>query len=162
MLHCPFVSGDIDSLKEEVLGKLEVAGFTMVRWEDGRLDRPIDFWFVALVFKASGIERSVWETSLQAFEWVPGRSPRARFTNLTRASFGANRKDKRSGVISAGVLFDGTNGIAVNTRTRIRDQERGPVTADLKRAMREKATGAIRTFALTADVSEAHRQIPRA
>ena len=28
--------------------------------------------------------------------------------------------------------------------------------------MREKATGAIRTFALTADVSEAHQQIPSA
>ena len=60
VLHCPFVSSDIDSLKEEVLGKLEVAGFAMVRSEDDRPDLPIAFWFVALVFEASGIERSVW------------------------------------------------------------------------------------------------------
>ena len=30
--------------------------------------------------------------------------------------------DKPNGVVSARVLFDGTNGTAVNTRTRIRDQ----------------------------------------
>ena len=37
------------------------------------------------------------------------------------------------------VLFDGTHGITVNTRTRIRDQETGPIAADLKRVMREKS-----------------------
>ena len=41
--------------------------------------------------------------------------------------------------MSARVLFDGTHGINVNTRTRIRDQERAPIAADLKRAVREKA-----------------------
>ena len=54
-----------------------------------------------------------------------------------------------------GVLFDGTNG-----RTRIRDQERSPTATNLKRAMREKARVGERTFALTADVSEAQRQVP--
>ena len=58
------------------------------------------------------------------------------------------------------MLFDGSNGIAVNRRTRIRDQERAPVAADLKRVMREKARLGEKTFALTADVAEAHRQIP--
>ena len=48
----------------------------------------------------------------------------------------------------------------MNTRTRIRDQERGPIAADLKRIMREKSRVGVPTFALTADVSEAHRQIP--
>ena len=76
------------------------------------------------------------------------------------ASLGANRKDKPNGEISARVLFDGTNGLQVNTRTRLRDQERSPIAADLKRAMREKATLGVRTFALTADVKEAHRQVP--
>ena len=85
---------------------------------------------------------------------------RQRFPNVTIASLGANRKDKPGGVVSARVLFDGTNGIAVNSRTRIRDQERAPVAADLKRSMREKASRGLRTFALTADVSEAHRQVP--
>ena len=52
----------------------------------------------------------------------------------------------------ARVLFDGTNGLSVNTRTRLRDQERAPVAADLKRAMREKAKLDEMTFALSADV----------
>ena len=47
----------------------------------------------------------------------------------------------------------------MNTRTRLRDKERSPIAADLKRAMREKATLGVRAFALTADVKEAHRQV---
>ena len=58
------------------------------------------------------------------------------------------------------VLFDGTHGLCVNTRTRLRDQERSPIVADLKRSMREEAKLDELTFALTADVSEAHRQVP--
>ena len=85
---------------------------------------------------------------------------RSLYPKLVVASLGANRKDKPNGVVTARVLFDGTNGIHVNKRTRIRDQERSPIAADLKRAMREKARVGERTFALTADVSEAHRQVP--
>ena len=81
---------------------------------------------------------------------------RAPFPDLVVASLGAQRKDKPNGVVSARVLFDGT----VNTRTRVRDQERSPTASDLKRAMREKAELGQPTFALTADVSEAHRQVP--
>ena len=84
-----------------------------------------------------------------------------RYPDLVVASLGAQRKDKPGGAVSARVLFDGTHGITVNTRTRIRDQERGPIAAaDLKRIMREKSRVGVPTFALTADVSEAHRQIP--
>ena len=85
---------------------------------------------------------------------------KARYPHLVIASLGANRKDKPNGEISARVLFDGINGLQVNTRTRLRDQERAPIAADLKRAMHEKATLGVRTFALTADVKEAHRQVP--
>ena len=85
---------------------------------------------------------------------------RARFPNLVVASLGAQRKDKPNGVVSARVLFDGTYGMAVNTHTRIRNQEQPPIATDLKRAMREKAELGQPTFALTADVSEAHRQVP--
>ena len=85
---------------------------------------------------------------------------RSRFPNLVVASLGAQRKDKPNGVVSARVLFDGTHGIPVNRRIRLRDQERAPVAADLKRVMREKSLHDELTFALTADVSEAHRQIP--
>ena len=85
---------------------------------------------------------------------------RQRNPDLVVASLGAQRTDKPGGAVSARVLFDGTHGITVNTRTRIRDQERGPIAADLKRIMREKSRVGVSTFALTADVSEAHRQIP--
>ena len=60
---------------------------------------------------------------------------RQRYSDLVVASLGAQRKDKPGGAVSARVLFDGTHGITVNTRTRIRDQERGPIPADLKRVM---------------------------
>ena len=42
------------------------------------------------------------------------------FPNLTVASFGVQRKEKPGGAITARVLFDGTHGIAVNHRTRIK------------------------------------------
>ena len=48
----------------------------------------------------------------------------------------------------------------MNTKTRLRDQERSPISSDIKRAMREKASRGLITFELTADVKEAHRQIP--
>ena len=79
---------------------------------------------------------------------------RARFPDLVVASLGAQRKDKPNGVISARVLFDGTQGLAVNTQTRIRDQERSPIAADLKRAVKEKGR------ARTADL-RAHRRRER-
>ena len=83
---------------------------------------------------------------------------RGRFPDLVVASLGAVRKDKSGGVVTARVLFDGTNGIYVNRRTRIRDQKRSPIAADLKRLMREHSRTGRRTFALTADVAEA--QVP--
>ena len=88
------------------------------------------------------------------------REARELYPNLTVASLGAIRKEKPGGVITARVLFDGTHGIAVNHRTRVRDQERAPIAADIKRIMREKSLTNEPTFALTADVSEAHRQVP--
>ena len=48
----------------------------------------------------------------------------------------------------------------MNRRTLMRDQERSPIAADLKRLMREKSRRGRRTLALTADVAEAHRQVP--
>ena len=48
----------------------------------------------------------------------------------------------------------------MNKKTRVRDQERAPVAADLKRGMRAKSERGEKTFAVTADVTEAHRQVP--
>ena len=85
---------------------------------------------------------------------------RRQYPDLVIASFGAQRKEKPGGKITARVLFDGMHGPCVNSRTRLRDQERAPIPADLKRTMREKAKIDELTFALTADVTEAHRQVP--
>ena len=49
---------------------------------------------------------------------------RLRYPNLVIASLGAQRKEKPGGKITARVLFDGTHGLSVNSRTRIRDHGR--------------------------------------
>ena len=64
---------------------------------------------------------------------------RQKFPALTVASLGAIKKEKPGGEVTARILFDGTHGIDVNTRIRIRDQERAPIAADVKRVLREKA-----------------------
>ena len=57
---------------------------------------------------------------------------RVQFLHLVVASLGAQRKDKPGRIISARVLFDGSNGTPVNRRTRLRDQERAPVASGLR------------------------------
>ena len=64
---------------------------------------------------------------------------RKKYPHLVIASLGANTKDKPNGVVTSRVPFNGSHGISVNRRTRIGDQERAPIAADLKRAMREKS-----------------------
>ena len=64
---------------------------------------------------------------------LPEAEARTRCCNLVIASLGANRKDKPNGEISARVLLDGTNGLQVNMRTRLRDQERSPIASTSKR-----------------------------
>ena len=91
---------------------------------------------------------------------LPEAEARNRFTNLVVASVGAQKKEKPGGVVSARLLFDGTNGNFANTSTHLRDQERTPVAPGLKRLMREKAKAGEVTFGLTADVKEAHRNVP--
>ena len=85
---------------------------------------------------------------------------RSRYPDLVVASVGAQRKQKPGGKVTARVLFDGTHGLCVNSKTRLRDQERAPIAADLKRSMREKSRTGELTFALSADVTEVHGQVP--
>ena len=82
------------------------------------------------------------------------------FPGLVIAPLGANKKEKSDGTPTARVLHDGSNRIPANRRTRVQDQERCPMASDLKHGMREKAKRGEKTFALTADVKGAHRQIP--
>ena len=80
---------------------------------------------------------------------------RKKYPHLVIASLGANRRRQaqRSCVGESSVRV--SNGIPVNRRTRIMDQERAPIAADLERAMREKSKTGQKTLALSADVSEA-------
>ena len=80
---------------------------------------------------------------------------RKQYPGLLVAALGPIRKDKPNGVITALVLFDESNGTALNRRTRLGDQGRSLVATDLQRAMREKARIGERTFALNADKAEA-------
>ena len=57
---------------------------------------------------------------------------RSKYPNLVVASLGAQRKQKPGGKVTARVLFDGTHGLCVNTKTRLRDQERAPICFGLK------------------------------
>ena len=63
---------------------------------------------------------------------------------LTIASHAAQKKVKPNGVVSARVLFDGSNGTEVNSRTRVRDQERALVAADLRRCVRRRKEASAR------------------
>ena len=79
---------------------------------------------------------------------------------LVMAFLGAIKMRSPEASSQRGSFLDGTNGILVNRRTCTRDQERAPIAADLKRVMRKKARQGEKTFALSVDVAEAHRQIP--
>ena len=85
---------------------------------------------------------------------------RWRLPNLIVASLGAKQQNKPGGIITAEVLFDGTNWVTVNHRTRIRDQERASIAWNVKRYMKEKMEALNKTLALNADVAWAHRQVP--
>ena len=69
---------------------------------------------------------------------------RRKFPNLVVASLGGVRKDKTIGEVTSRVLFYGTQGLSVNRRTRIRVKNARPQP----------------TFALSACLSEAQRQVP--
>ena len=121
--------------------------------EEKQWESPWRQNFASLVGFADKVEAVLEDQAAEA-------GARTRFPDQVVASLGAQRKDKPNSVVSSRVLFDGTHGPAVNTRTRILDLERSPIAADPKRAMKEKAELGQPTFALTADVSEAHRQVP--
>ena len=83
------------------------------------------------------------------------------FEGLVIASMGALRKEGATPEeYTARVLFDGTRSVPINSRIRLRDQERSPIAADLKRALRERSARKEPSMAITADIKEAHRPVP--
>ena len=61
--------------------------------------------------------------------------------------------------VRPGSYSHGTNGLCVTRMARLRDQERALVASDLKRVTSEKARVEEKTFAFSADMAEAQRQI---
>ena len=60
---------------------------------------------------------------------------------------------------SCRILHDGTHGVKVNPRIRVRDQIRMPSVAEQKVILQEVADTQLSRFALKGDVSKAHRRV---
>ena len=97
-----------------------------------------------------------WTISLSADRYYV--SPKTKQGHVTQIS--RSRHSEQTRRRSRLVRLRRWSSSMVNRRTRVRDQEREPIAADVKRFLREKARYALPSFALTADVTEAHRQVP--
>ena len=85
---------------------------------------------------------------------------RRRFPDLRVSSLGAVAKMGEAGSEpSIRLVLDGSHGVDINTSIRVRDQDRCPTAADVKRQQREQGLDR-RGLGLAVDVSEAHR-LPR-
>ncbi len=85
---------------------------------------------------------------------------RARWPHSVVASLGTIAKHAEDGSCKLRLLFDATHGVGLNNRIRVRDKERGPATADIKRVMRAQAEEGSRVVGMVADVKDAHRTVP--
>ena len=75
-------------------------------------------------------------------------------------SVGVQIKDDKGPELKVRLLFDGTNGVPINERIRVRDHDRTPAAPDIKRIIREIDRQQARPFGLKTDVKDAHRLIP--
>ncbi len=83
---------------------------------------------------------------------------KSRWPHGTVASLGAVTSLK-DGELSVRLVFDGTHGVDVNRRIRVRDQERPPSAADAKAYLAAQAKRRRTTLGLAADAKSAHRTI---
>ncbi len=83
---------------------------------------------------------------------------KARWPHGTVASLGAVTSLK-DGEISVRLVFDGTHGVDVNRRIRVRDQERPPSAMDAKAYLAAQSKRRRVTIGLAADAKSAHRTI---
>ncbi len=101
-----------------------------------------------------------------AIKLTPTEAKR-RFPRLQVASLGAVVKTKphaaaageSHGAVAIRIVQDGTHGVEINKKIRVRDQDRCPVAGDVRRQQREQARTRPGT-GLAVDFSEAHH-IPR-
>ena len=109
--------------------------------------------------QSAEIERQLEEAHEK--KWALRLSPaeaRERFPGLVVSSLGAVVKsDQVTGdTISVRIVLDGTHRVSLNNNIRVRDQDRCPTAADVRRIQREQATHR-RGVGLAADVKSAHR-----
>ena len=83
-----------------------------------------------------------------------------RWPDAAVASLGTLVKTLPDGTRKVRILYDGTYGVNVNPRIRVRDQDRGPCTVDVKRLLRAQSVRRNATIGLTVDVRDAHRLVP--
>jgi len=108
------------------------------------------------------VEKELWKQveRSQCLALTPEEAAEKYGDTLIVASLGALVKETdERGEVRVRVLFDGTFGVPLNDRIRVRDQEQFPGGNDLKRLLREQASVGGRWFGLTADVKDAHRVI---
>ncbi len=85
---------------------------------------------------------------------------RRRFPDLTVVSLGAVAKiDTPTQPEDLRLVMDGTHGVALNSHTKPRDQDRCPTSSDVKRVQREQGS-TNPAYGLAIDVREAHRLPP--
>ncbi len=75
------------------------------------------------------------------------------------SSLGALTKQSADGTTKVRILMDGTYGVHVNDRIRVRDKDRGPGAPDIKRLLRAQSRRSRPTLGLAVDVADAHRLI---
>ncbi len=85
---------------------------------------------------------------------------RRRYPNLSINSLGAvTKSDDQGNVTGVRIVMDGTHGVRVNALIKVLDQDRCPISSDVKRVQREQARFGS-ALGLALDVRDAHR-LPR-
>ena len=76
------------------------------------------------------------------------------------ASLGAQVKEEQGDVVKLRLLFDGTHGVPVNERIRVRDRHRMPYAPDIKTVLRCVVPEDGVPEGIKLDVKNAHRLVP--
>ena len=99
------------------------------------------------------------ETTRRCARWQRSVRSRTRREEVSSSGFWKQRQEPNQTAKSQRESFTMAPMVWQLLRRRLQDQQRSRNSSALKRATREKASRGLRTFALTADVKEAHRQV---
>ena len=99
-------------------------------------------------------------TKEQAIAMTEMEARRRYGDELVVAALGVQIKDDEGPELKVRLLFDGTTGIPVKGRIRVRDQDRTTAELDIKPIIREIDTQEARPFGVKMDVEDAHWHSP--